>query len=1414
MKRSKRLSKKRSSRTPKGNTLFLERLEPRIVLTTMSPDSFFTFTDSADNLIWVYYNCDEATATVEVMDTGLDGTFVDGDDIATVTFDANNDSSTVFVAIVVSADEEAPDGFAADPFGGTAHILAIVGEDEITVDGSGGVEILDGVYSSTDIGTIIIGGNLGNYANQDAIVSIGGSIDYLYVGFLAGDIDVGGYAKVVDIGTHAGVVPGEDITKPTLLFTGSEMTFGENVGTIYIGQKSGGGELASDIFVAGDPEAHDVAYTEMESIQSLNSWKRGNATAEETTNDSVETAEFVSSPTGDLVITGALEGDRDLDGDGTADVTDTLDFYALNLQAGVAVTVEFTPVGLYDDVAVGLYDSAGNLVATTAVKNYGDRPGSYSYQPDTFVYIPEANGVYYLAVAHPSDWDFNGDPVNRGIQDYVITVQGAAPVTVGGVEGATNVQKLDIVVENGDFGDLAASNEVWQVDLIVQEGSVRSLRALNVGFADADTTRSAGNIAAGENVYLIQGDLIVGLNVYAGQSIDQVIASGNMLGGGFYAAEDIGQVHVAGDVGSSTFMTSVGSVVLGVEPPEYDSLRPTSLEPNVFYLLNVGGDFGRNFATGCTLCVNEVVTGVGDDVRFVNIDGSLHWTDPVTGWTLHDYGRYNFGGGADPDLRTIEDDSGAIITLSPLTSGVAYTYRILPILGYNEQYGDYFVVGNVLMDVQAGGDLTVTISDYTGIYEITMGDGALTLLMNGSGEGVSGEDRLDVYHIVASGNMQTISNQTPGDIVSMNIQKASNVHADGNIGFTSNIEGGSRIQGPDAIPEEASPAGGLVSGILGVSIWELDAGGAIGDVILSGNLVNLTANSDSVSDHEIFAYGVYDGIGGVVVVTGSIIGVVEVGDGLRPPTLDSGDSGYYAQTGIFAGAITNDYAGTMGLGSDAGTVHATGLGHDIAAPVMTHGILHTVLVDNGAQLRDFYIASIDDFSVFHQWDNAPVPGTDTVELVRATQGGSGISNGLIAGNRIDEVSTTDGGSGIFNVDIMASQVYGALGTPAEIGRVSAVGFGIDYCTIHASSGRIGYVTAVEEDIRDSFISAVKIFEIRTADDLIGTEMLAYDTMGSILVGDELLDSEVSGGRLYQLVAVNDITGLTVTMAGQMDLIQSVAGSIDANIFGLGPFANIITIQAYNDLHGTILSYGKVWEIVTETGDCDAEIILLGTYSKLGYYEIAGDSDGDVKVRGSIYGIDVGGDITGLITTGSNTIGSFAAGSLTGATIHAYGGNIGPMTITGAVTNSLINAKGIASLSIGGDLIQSNVLSGFDVGFDHVIGGGDDTLGQGAIGAVAVGGNVRASSIAAGVSPGVDTIFGNGNDVGAGGATSTIASITVTGFIDDFGTGGFYGFLADSGTFNLTWNAGLNTIVASTSPQYVDPGPNHIRVQIL
>lgn len=228
-------------------------------------------------------------------------------------------------------------------------------------------------------------------------------------------------------------------------------------------------------------------------------------------------------------------------------------------------------------------------------------------------------------------------------------------------------------------------------------------------------------------------------------------------------------------------------------------------------------------------------------------------------------------------------------------------------------------------------------------------------------------------------------------------------------------------------------------------------------------------------------------------------------------------------------------------------------------------------------------------------------------------------------------------------------------------------------------------------------------------------------------------------------------------ADHVDLASlTVSGDLGGLIAGTGnarkPAIGTLTIGSFGQMHlpsttGTIDVNGSIGRIVSRGPLSGLDLDIAGS---LGSLRTSGGLDGThLAVKDGLKSLVVAGDIVDSTVHAGTSLGSITVlGSVTGSRFTGIGG-------TTAKTATVFS-----SISIKGDLADSEILAGFD---DSVL----PRNGLARIGSVTIKGNLEASSIAAGVAAGVDGFFGTGDDrliAGAGGFTlgSRIARVLVQG----------------------------------------------------
>ena len=442
---------------------------------------------------------------------------------------------------------------------------------------------------------------------------------------------------------------------------------------------------------------------------------------------------------------------------GTYPGPDAVDYFALSLLAGQAITVQLNALFT---AHLGIYDPDGNLIATdydlvdpTAVWN---RPISFT---------ATKAGAYRIAIAAIGDTNFNG-VVDGGEtvggypspSSYTLTVQNAGDLAIGGVSAGSNLI-LNLAGSNpnsaltggieagsGDIGGVTAgqahpgaghsilapitsfsvvgtqsiingySGGTPNKDIAADTGNLRDVVAGSIGYAGTATSAlTSGGFASAPDIYVPQGSvgliqtlvdngvtdtLSVLFAVPAGANIQHVSAV-NWLGGVYRADKAIGVINAY-------------DMPFGSAETEFHANADSKGSDGVIDLIDVTLNMGAVGYGG-----PAIETGPGGDVRFIHVGGNLipdvafgsagatFAGETTLGWALNSPGAVKF-----------TDDSGATVYLTPgmtvnpnagvvdTTTGVAQPATVIGQLA-TRVYGVRGSGGVVIVDVQTNAGLTV-----------------------------------------------------------------------------------------------------------------------------------------------------------------------------------------------------------------------------------------------------------------------------------------------------------------------------------------------------------------------------------------------------------------------------------------------------------------------------------------------------------------------------------------------------------------------------------------------------------------------------------------------------------------------------------------------------------------------------------
>ena len=242
----------------------------------------------------------------------------------------------------------------------------------------------------------------------------------------------------------------------------------------------------------------------------------------------------------------------------------------------------------------------------------------------------------------------------------------------------------------------------------------------------------------------------------------------------------------------------------------------------------------------------------------------------------------------------------------------------------------------------------------------------------------------------------------------------------------------------------------------------------------------------------------------------------------------------------------------------------------------------------------------------------------------------------------------------------------------------------------------------------------------------------------------------------------DIVSTEGASLGLIRVEGSLAGDSDIVIdeaverFELGAIGGTGTIHAGRSIGAFVSGAYAGGSLITPA---IGSVLVSGGY---------GDPDPDVRGEalmsfGTADSVHITGQFRGGISV-QLSIGSLTADQGIRSALIRAGTDIGSITTSNLLQTRISAGDRLTTLAVSGDMIDSSLMVGGDLGDDAEIGGSGfnaDTISSGFIGAVTIGGDFIISDIVAGVLRGSDGFFGTGDDRIASGRSS-ITSITIGG----------------------------------------------------
>lgn len=869
---------------------------------------------------------------------------------------------------------------------------------------------------------------------------------------------------------------------------------------------------------------------------------------------------------------------------------------------------------------------------------------------------------------------------------------------------------------------------------------------------NAGTTPTEGDV---NNLNLTVGGRIAGIFISGGVGMDQdandpfAIAGANrfvLRTGDAGGVGDIGLIRLGGHIGNETFRitTSPGSTVGGILVSQDDYRLLQEGAP--------GGDYGI-YARGIGGDGLPVFTGAGSDIRFVDVPRQDLFNTNNVYLAL-------IGG----ETQEIVDDAGSIVRISIENAPTGQLVGFIRTLAIDGSQG--VAISQIQANLTGGATLRIQGSNPLGRGVVGIGRIIITAGDAGSRVDIDGTVEVDVFRIDAQVAIDEFVNTTPGgDLVTGVFAGLSRIEVRGNIGSTqwpvwSNANYAEAIAYTEAgVPDVGSNEAngdvyrpinddnfdvgnaylddigapydvflnGIFIGAAGPSggdgrydVFEVKAGGSIGDVLATASIASIIADSDGIAP-----LGGFDGITGTI-FSSTDLGNVDIGMGYALSAYSP-----LAKVGIFA---ADDIARVFST-REAGVI--------IRGPIVArneNAADNTALGDidgltsveiRSGQVIDSYIASerLDAFwrslkfaDITDQFGTIQSVNLINTNLFRST----------VAALRVEQVNIE---GGYYD----ASRVF----STRFVGTVKATGFrnttvGSDALqereSVITSGGDLRSVEAVN-DINDLRIDVVgSLIDGVKAVNATRVQFEIDNTIRSATFSGDLRGSTFSVGRLPILAVTGNIVATTINSSGQVESITA-SNILNSTISVTGPDGQLQAVTVTGNITGTISSSGPVGSITAGgdirgsisttttsggvntiiaggdlniTGDFAAGVNSLvagrniGSQSSPGVILIRGNLAQATATNGQLYSdLRVGGNITGSVKVGAvaNKIGSALAGS---GSVIAFG-RIASVIVSGDFGGDIISyTGGIGAVTItNGSFLTGRTISAFDGSIDNI-----------------------------------------------------------------------------------------------------------------
>ncbi|MDP1662492.1 MAG: hypothetical protein Q8L55_11325 [Phycisphaerales bacterium] len=549
------------------------------------------------------------------------------------------------------------------------------------------------------------------------------------------------------------------------------------------------------------------------------------------------------------------------------------------------------------------------------------------------------------------------------------------------------------------------------------------------------------------------------------------------------------------------------------------------------------------------------------------------------------------------------------------------------------------------------------------------------------------------------------------------------------------------------LPPGATPTGGRDGPIIaaGVNIGTITTTGGIFEASISaGRTINSITVGRGIDDQ------------GAVPTTDQATFII-AGDRITTLTVNQLAQGTFVGAGVTA---LGDNAQPGGIGADADTVKSG-----------TVGTVNFRAGTDGVTVSAGLVAGAD--GLFNTLDDMVAPGISEVSRV------------TVVGTASNTAVLTDSGTPIVSANLLVgTNTVGGQALPVAEGFALAAG-AIPGVNVPVTSA--GIIVTIGGQLRRVVFTGAGTATYTAANvPGVGTGVLVLDgsTTASTLTISAAPAGSVSVGSLTNIVGRDDASlralNATVDISTLTTVLDGTITTVSARNLTNSP---VRTGQSLGNFTAGVA--GSNTPLTVESrGTIGSVRILGGVQAGLVPSSLRGLSIGTVRVGGSLQGsVSSQRDITSATVTGA---------MVNGSGIRA-GYNLGS-TVVGSMATSTISAGGnIASVRVSGNVTDSAILAGVDLGQDANFGGAGvnaDRVSNGNLGTVTITGSFVRSDIGAGVYQGADGFLGTQDDL-LGEGRSTMGNVTISGSA--------IGSLLNTESFRIMSNGTMGNVRAQGLP---------------